>query len=147
LKVHTLCGKAGGVNAFTTVADLGCIILVIAGAKRLCRYPESLLPVVSEKTHCGHAVGAAPGTVKHVLETSSLRVVRTPVRAPNCNAHVERFVRSIQEECLNRVIPLGERHFRPTLAEFPGSESSLKTNTGHIAMRFANHSRANPFFP
>ena len=42
----------------------------------------------------------------------------TPFRAPNCNAHAERFVRSIKEECLNRVIPLGEGHFRRTLAEF-----------------------------
>jgi transposase InsO family protein len=47
-----------------------------------------------------------------------VRVIRTPFRAPNCNAHAERFVRSIKEECLNRVIPLGERHFRRTLAEF-----------------------------
>jgi putative transposase len=56
--------------------------------------------------------------VRHLLETSSVRVIRTPFRAPNCNAHAERFVRSIKEECLNRVIPLGERHFRRTLAEF-----------------------------
>ena len=34
------------------------------------------------------------------------------------NAHAERFVRSIKEECLNRVIPLGERHFRRTLVDF-----------------------------
>jgi putative transposase len=45
-------------------------------------------------------------------------VIQTPPRAPNCNAHAERFVRSIKEECLNRIIPLGERHFRRTLAEF-----------------------------
>ena len=45
-------------------------------------------------------------------------VIRTPFRAPNCNAHAERFVRSIKEECLDRVIPLGEQHFRPRLAEF-----------------------------
>jgi transposase InsO family protein len=56
--------------------------------------------------------------VRHLLETSSVRVIRTPFRAPNCNAHAERFVRSIKEECLNRVIPLGERHFRRTLTEF-----------------------------
>jgi transposase InsO family protein len=56
--------------------------------------------------------------VRHLLETSGVRVIRTPYRAPNCNAHAERFVRSIKEECLNRVIPLGERHFRRTLAEF-----------------------------
>jgi putative transposase len=56
--------------------------------------------------------------VRHLLETSGVRVARTPFCAPNCNAYAERFVRSIKEECLNRVIPLGERHFRRTLAEF-----------------------------
>ena len=41
-----------------------------------------------------------------------------PARAPNCNAYAERFVRSVKEECLNRVVPLGERHLRQTLQEF-----------------------------
>jgi transposase InsO family protein len=45
-------------------------------------------------------------------------VVRTPPRAPNCNAYAERFVRSVKEECLNRIVPLGERHLRKTLHEF-----------------------------
>jgi hypothetical protein len=36
----------------------------------------------------------------------------------NCNAHAERFVRSIKEECLDRIVPLGEWHFRRTLKEF-----------------------------
>jgi transposase InsO family protein len=56
--------------------------------------------------------------VRQLLGASGVRVVRTPFRAPNCNAHAERFVRSIKEECLDRVIPLGEGHFRRTLAEF-----------------------------
>ena len=55
---------------------------------------------------------------RHLLEASGVRVAQTPYRAPNCNAHAERFVRSIKKECLNRVIPLGEQHFRRTLAEF-----------------------------
>jgi len=45
-------------------------------------------------------------------------VVQTPVQAPNANAYAERFVRSIKHECLNRVIPLGERHLRGTITEF-----------------------------
>jgi putative transposase len=39
-------------------------------------------------------------------------VVRTPPASPNCNAHAERFVQSIKEECLDRVLPLGEWHLR-----------------------------------
>jgi putative transposase len=52
------------------------------------------------------------------LNESGIRVVQTPYQAPNANAYAERFVRSIKEECLTRVIPLGERHFRRTIAEF-----------------------------
>jgi putative transposase len=47
--------------------------------------------------------------VERFLATAGVRVIRTPLRAPNCNAYADRFVRSIREECLNRVIPLGER--------------------------------------
>jgi hypothetical protein len=56
--------------------------------------------------------------LRHMLEKSSVRVVQTPFQAPNCNAHAERFVRSIKEECLNRVIPVGERHFRRAMHAF-----------------------------
>ena len=56
--------------------------------------------------------------VECFLATAGVRVIRTPLLAPNCNAYAERFVRSIREECLNRVIPLGGGHLRRTLAEF-----------------------------
>jgi putative transposase len=36
----------------------------------------------------------------------------------HANAYAERFVRSIKEECLDRLIPFGERHFRRAVAEF-----------------------------
>ena len=52
------------------------------------------------------------------LGDAGIRVVLTPVRAPNANAYAERFVRSIKEECLDRIIPLGERHFRRSVAQF-----------------------------
>ena len=52
------------------------------------------------------------------LGDAGIRVVLTPYRAPNANAYAERFVRSIHEECLDRLIPLGERHFRRALTEY-----------------------------
>jgi putative transposase len=50
--------------------------------------------------------------------------------APNCNAYAERFVRSIREECLNRVIPLGERHLRRTLAGFAAHYHGERNHQG-----------------
>ena len=56
--------------------------------------------------------------VRARLQEGGLRVIQTPYRAPNCNAHAERFVRSIKEECLDRLILFGECHFRRAVAEF-----------------------------
>ena len=58
------------------------------------------------------------GAIRRLLNDGGIRVVQTPWRAPNANAHAERFVRSIKQECLDRVIPLGERHFRHTVSEY-----------------------------
>ena len=52
------------------------------------------------------------------LREAGIRIVQTPYQAPNANAYAERFVRSIKEECLDRIIPLGERHFRRAVHEF-----------------------------
>jgi transposase InsO family protein len=57
-------------------------------------------------------------TVRELLDASGVRVIQTPFRAPNCNAHAERFVRSIKEECLDRLVLLGEQHLRRALAEY-----------------------------
>jgi putative transposase len=56
--------------------------------------------------------------VRQLLADAGVHVVQTPFQAPNANAHAERFVRSVKHECLDRIVPLGERHFRRVLAEF-----------------------------
>jgi transposase InsO family protein len=53
-----------------------------------------------------------------VLEGVGVRVVLAPFRAPNANAYAERFVRSLREECLDRLILFGERRLREVLEEF-----------------------------
>ena len=58
------------------------------------------------------------GPVRARLGEAGIRVVLTPYRAPNANAYAERFVRSIKEECLDRLIPIGERHFRRAITEY-----------------------------
>jgi transposase InsO family protein len=56
--------------------------------------------------------------VRRRFREAGIRVVLIPERAPNANAYAERFVRSIKEECLDRLVPLGERHFRRVIAEY-----------------------------
>jgi putative transposase len=56
--------------------------------------------------------------VRQTLAAAGIRVVQTPYAAPNCNAYAERFVRSVKEECLNRLVILGEAHLRRALVAF-----------------------------
>lgn len=53
-----------------------------------------------------------------LLDGAGVRIVMTPVQAPNANAYAERFVRSIREECLDRLILVGERRLLNALKEF-----------------------------
>jgi len=56
--------------------------------------------------------------VRDMLRQAGAKPVRLPRRSPNLNAFIERFIRSIKEECLNRVIPLGESHLRELIREY-----------------------------
>ena len=49
---------------------------------------------------------------RSILEGVGIRVVQTPIQAPNAKAYAERFVRSIREECLDRLILFRERGLR-----------------------------------
>jgi transposase InsO family protein len=55
---------------------------------------------------------------RRMLADSGVQSVRLPARSPNLNAFAERFVRSVRDECLSKVIPLGESHLRELLREF-----------------------------
>ena len=44
--------------------------------------------------------------------------MKLPPRSPNLNAHAERFVRTIKESCLERMIRFGEGSLRKAIHEF-----------------------------
>jgi putative transposase len=54
--------------------------------------------------------------VDQQLEAFGLRVLHTPARAPKANAYCERLVGTMRRECLDFMIPLGEKHLRRILA-------------------------------
>jgi transposase InsO family protein len=55
---------------------------------------------------------------RRIVQSAGVRIVLMPIRAPNANAYAERFVRSIREECLDRLILFGERRLFRALDEF-----------------------------
>jgi putative transposase len=53
-----------------------------------------------------------------MLRESGIDPVRLPPKSPNLNAHIERFMRSLKEECLERLILFGEETLRNAVGEF-----------------------------
>ena len=55
-----------------------------------------------------------------ILESAGVRPVKLPHRSPNRNADAERFVRSIKQECLDRMIFLSEASLEYAINEYLG---------------------------
>lgn len=53
-----------------------------------------------------------------VFAAGGVRVVRTPVRAPQANAFAERWVGTVRRECLDWLLITGERHLRHVMREY-----------------------------
>jgi putative transposase len=50
-----------------------------------------------------------------IFRTEGIKVIRTPIQAPNANAHTERWVRTLRADCLDRILILGRRHLEHVL--------------------------------
>jgi putative transposase len=50
-----------------------------------------------------------------IFESEGIAVIHTPIRAPNANAHAERWVGSVRRECLDRLLIFGRRQLEHVL--------------------------------
>jgi putative transposase len=53
-----------------------------------------------------------------IIESGQVKTLPLPARSPNLNAYAERWVRSVKEECLSKIILFGERSLRRALGEY-----------------------------
>jgi putative transposase len=64
------------------------------------------------------------------LKRAGVESVKLPPRSPNLNAYAERFVRSIKEGCLERLILFGESPLRTALQNFVAHYHSERNHQG-----------------
>ena len=55
---------------------------------------------------------------RRLIRDSGTKVIRLPPMSPNLNAYAERFVRSIKEECLSRMLFIGQASLRRAVDEY-----------------------------
>jgi putative transposase len=66
----------------------------------------------------------------NMLADVNVESVRLPPRSPNLNAHAERFVRSIKESCLERMILFGEESLRTAISNFVAHYHTERNHQG-----------------
>ena len=55
---------------------------------------------------------------RDLIKAEGVHPVRLPARSPNLNSYAERWVRSVKEECLSRLILFGESSLRRALQQY-----------------------------
>jgi putative transposase len=55
---------------------------------------------------------------QQIIDAAGVKRVPLPARSPNLNAHAERWVRSVKDECLSRLILFGDASLRRALHEY-----------------------------
>ena len=89
-----------------------------AGAVRRCRY----LLRDRDAKFCA--------AFQDVFASEGIRCLKLPPRSPNLNAFAERWVRSVKEECLSKVILFGERSLHRAVTEFVAHFHSERNHHG-----------------
>jgi transposase InsO family protein len=59
-----------------------------------------------------------PAAFDTVFTSENIVIIRTPIQAPDANAFGERWIRSAREECLDKLLVLGERHLQRVLTTY-----------------------------
>ena len=67
---------------------------------------------------------------RHLIGSSGTEVIRLPPLSPNLNAYAERFVRSIKDECLNRMIFVGQASLRHAVVEYMAHYHAERNHQG-----------------
>jgi putative transposase len=80
--------------------------------------------------------------LQRTLDEAGVKRVVLPARSPNLNAYAERWVKSVKEECLTRLILFGERALWQALAQYDAHYHHERNHQGKgnvLLMPVSNH--------
>jgi len=67
---------------------------------------------------------------QHIIDAAGVKRVPLPPRLPNLNAYAERWVRSVKEECLSRLMLFGEAALHQALREYLAYDHRERNHQG-----------------
>jgi len=65
-----------------------------------------------------------------VFQSEGFHIIQTPFQAPNANAHAERWVRTVREECLDHILVINAEHLQRVLIEFAQYYNTSRPHQG-----------------
>lgn len=65
-----------------------------------------------------------------VFRSEEIDVIPTPYRAPNANAFAERWIRSVREECLDKLLIINQAHLRRVMREYIAFFNTARPHQG-----------------
>jgi hypothetical protein len=81
-----------------------------------CRHPMPVSFYLRDDDRSEHSKFTC--SFRAIIASGQVEPLPLPARSPNLNAFRERWVRSVKEECLSRVILFGERSLRRAASEY-----------------------------
>ncbi len=76
-----------------------------------------------------------------VFRSEAVDVIRTPIQAPNANAFAERWVRTVRNDCLDRILIVVRRHLGRNLHVYACHDNEHRP---HRALQLAPPAGATP---
>ena len=70
------------------------------------------------------------GSFRRVIKSSGVEPLRLPPRSPNLNAYAERWVKSVKDECLAKLILFGEASLRRALHNYLAHYNGERNHQG-----------------
>ncbi len=70
------------------------------------------------------------GAFETVFAAEGIETIPTPYQAPNANAFAERWVRSVRQECLDRLLIVNQAHLRRVLQEYANYYNRARPHQG-----------------